>query len=355
MYQQYRKNFLNTFCGIAKKDNLGVLFWRFQANTHVGDVFLSTDMVTLTRIKDKIDKAVLVISGTHGIEGSLGAEFQLKIMGEVVKKGSSVIPEGTAIVFVFALNPWGFFMGQRTDENNIDLNRNALEEFSQHSSEYDKIHSLITPDSWNDETVGQIMQGIQDMGMDRFKNILSGGQYSQPQGLFYGGMSTSSCIVNLRRIVKYVIDMGVKKLAVLDVHTGLGVRGKGVVISSAGRDDKNIINTTRGVFGDNAQFPNSGISVSSAVSGDILSAINQWCYGCEVLPIAIEVGTESVDFAIPPVDFCMMAEATGANAHKIRDPEDFEHIDYQALCRRNGPTLLEVYIDPEEAPPIGMF
>jgi acetolactate synthase I/II/III large subunit len=66
-------------------------------------------------------------------------------------------------------------------------------------------------------------------------------------------------------------------------------------------------------------------------------------------------GTESVDFAIPPVDFCMMAEATGANAHKIRDPKDFEHIDYQALCRRNGPTLLEVTIDPEEAPPIGMF
>jgi acetolactate synthase I/II/III large subunit len=66
-------------------------------------------------------------------------------------------------------------------------------------------------------------------------------------------------------------------------------------------------------------------------------------------------GTESVDFSIPPVDFCMMAKATGANAHKIRDPKDFEQIDWQALCRRNGPTLLEVYIDPEEAPPIGMF
>jgi acetolactate synthase-1/2/3 large subunit len=66
-------------------------------------------------------------------------------------------------------------------------------------------------------------------------------------------------------------------------------------------------------------------------------------------------GTESVDFAIPPVDFCKMAEAVGATAHKIREPKDFEHIDYQALCRRNGPTVLEVTIDPEEAPPIGMF
>jgi acetolactate synthase-1/2/3 large subunit len=65
-------------------------------------------------------------------------------------------------------------------------------------------------------------------------------------------------------------------------------------------------------------------------------------------------GTEPVDFAIPPVDFCQMAKAVGANAYTIRHTKDFEQIDYQALCSRNGPTLLDVYIDPEEAPPLGM-
>jgi len=65
-------------------------------------------------------------------------------------------------------------------------------------------------------------------------------------------------------------------------------------------------------------------------------------------------GTEPVDLSIPPVDFCMMAKAVGANAHTIRHPEDFEQLDFQALCRRNGPTLLDVYIDPEEIPPLGM-
>jgi acetolactate synthase-1/2/3 large subunit len=65
-------------------------------------------------------------------------------------------------------------------------------------------------------------------------------------------------------------------------------------------------------------------------------------------------GTEPLDFAIPPVDFCMMAKAVGAHAHTIRTPDDFEQIDYQALCSRDGPTLLDVYIDPEEAPPLGM-
>jgi acetolactate synthase-1/2/3 large subunit len=66
-------------------------------------------------------------------------------------------------------------------------------------------------------------------------------------------------------------------------------------------------------------------------------------------------GEEAVDFSIPPVDFCMMAEAVGANAHKIRDPKDLEYIDFESLCRRKGPTVLDVTVDPEEAPPIGMF
>jgi acetolactate synthase-1/2/3 large subunit len=66
-------------------------------------------------------------------------------------------------------------------------------------------------------------------------------------------------------------------------------------------------------------------------------------------------GKEPIDFSIPPVDFCMMAKATGANAHKIRDIKDLEHIDFQALCKRNGPTVLDVTIDSEETPPIGMF
>lgn len=66
------------------------------------------------------------------------------------------------------------------------------------------------------------------------------------------------------------------------------------------------------------------------------------------------VGTESVDFAIPPVDLAMMAKAVGANAYTIRHPQEFEQIDYLALCTHKGPTLLEVYIDPEEVPPLGM-
>ncbi len=65
-------------------------------------------------------------------------------------------------------------------------------------------------------------------------------------------------------------------------------------------------------------------------------------------------GREAVDFSIPQVDFAMMARSTGAQAYTIRSIEDFETIDWQALARHQGPTLLDIIIDPEEPPPLAM-
>jgi acetolactate synthase-1/2/3 large subunit len=66
------------------------------------------------------------------------------------------------------------------------------------------------------------------------------------------------------------------------------------------------------------------------------------------------LGKEPVDFAIPSVDFAMMARAAGAEAHTIREKKDFDRIDWQALALRKNPTLLDVLIDPEARPPLAM-
>jgi acetolactate synthase-1/2/3 large subunit len=64
--------------------------------------------------------------------------------------------------------------------------------------------------------------------------------------------------------------------------------------------------------------------------------------------------SENIDLPIPPIDFCQMAKSMGAEAYAIKDPEDFDRLDYQALCGRKGPTLLEIQIDPEANPPLRM-
>ena len=66
-------------------------------------------------------------------------------------------------------------------------------------------------------------------------------------------------------------------------------------------------------------------------------------------------GIERIDLSIPQVDFSMMAESVGAMAYTIRNDEDLSKVDFQVLCERKGPTLLDIHIDPEETPPLGMF
>lgn len=64
-------------------------------------------------------------------------------------------------------------------------------------------------------------------------------------------------------------------------------------------------------------------------------------------------GAEPVAFELPSVDFSAYARAMGAAAHTIRTPQDLINLDVEAICRRRGPTLLDVYVDRDEVPPIG--
>lgn len=64
-------------------------------------------------------------------------------------------------------------------------------------------------------------------------------------------------------------------------------------------------------------------------------------------------GGEAIAFELPPVDFCQIARAMGARAYRIRSAADFARLDVAEICAAQGPTLLEIHIDPEETPPMG--
>jgi len=63
---------------------------------------------------------------------------------------------------------------------------------------------------------------------------------------------------------------------------------------------------------------------------------------------------EPTAFELPSVDFSRQAESLGIPSHIIRSPEDMEALDYAAMTSRKGPTLLDVRIDGEEVPPMGL-
>lgn len=65
-------------------------------------------------------------------------------------------------------------------------------------------------------------------------------------------------------------------------------------------------------------------------------------------------GAERIAFELPMVDFTLQAQSLGIPAHVVRSPGDMEHLDYTAMAARKGPTLIDVRIDGEEVPPIGL-
>lgn len=64
-------------------------------------------------------------------------------------------------------------------------------------------------------------------------------------------------------------------------------------------------------------------------------------------------GAEEIGFELPPVDFAQLARSMGAEAETIRTVEELMAVDFAEICLRAGPTLLDIYIDSEEVPPMG--
>jgi len=65
-------------------------------------------------------------------------------------------------------------------------------------------------------------------------------------------------------------------------------------------------------------------------------------------------GAEPIGYELPPVDFAMVAKGMGAQAFTIRSVKEFQALDIGQLCNSDKPTLLDVHIDPDEVPPIGI-
>jgi acetolactate synthase I/II/III large subunit len=140
-------------------------------------------------------------------------------------------------------------------------------------------------------------------------------------------------------------------------HLSIGLASMGWAIGAAVGMSLGRPNTPIVCFTGDGCFLMSGQEITVAVAEKlpvIFVVQNDQAYGMIKHGHRL-VGSEQVDFSISPVDFNMMAKSVGAQAYTIRDPKDFDQIDYQALCTHQGPTVLEIYIDPEESPPLGMF
>jgi len=74
---------------------------------------------------DAPQRLLVVSSGTHGVEGPAGTAAQLQFLEE--DWPACRLPEDAAVLLLHANNPFGYAWRRRTNEDNVDLNRNFLD------------------------------------------------------------------------------------------------------------------------------------------------------------------------------------------------------------------------------------
>jgi hypothetical protein len=241
------------------------------------------------------DDVVLVVSGTHGVEGYLGSALQRHHLAGLGRDRTT----GPAIVFVHTLNPYGCSWVRRVNEDNVDLNRNFVD-WSQPpptNPDYAELADLLVPTSWTAEVQEQTLVGllaaVERLGMARMQEIIQGGQFDHPTGVFYGGTGPTWSHRWLRDFAARRFAT-VRRLAIVDLHTGLGPWGHGSLLSSSRTGSAELAREIDWWGGDvtplDASLGSDG-AVSAAVTGDWLAAAPGLAPHAEVTSICIEYGT----------------------------------------------------------------
>jgi Protein of unknown function (DUF2817) len=224
--------------------------------------------------------ALVLMSGTHGIEGYCGSAIQTGYLrSRAIEKTPHI-----KIVLVHALNPFGFSHVRRVNEENIDLNRNFVD-FNNppHNESYAKLAKLLhrkpTP-----LTRAVLIAYIVRYGFRTIQDGVTRGQYGYPEGLFFGGHAPSWSHVTWSTILaKHLHDT--QDAVFIDYHTGLGKYGVGQILCSAdphSESGKIARREAFEIFGDKVKFVQVGNAklatkvgnpeaVATPPSGDILN------------------------------------------------------------------------------------
>lgn len=173
---------------------------------------------------EQAERVLVVGSGTHGIEGFAGSAAQTAWLGSGWAKR---LPARTAMVFFHAHNPWGFAWKARGTEENVDLNRNFLDHGKPYPENpgYAEVHPVVTPETWDDATQAEVFRRLDELrarlGEKAFSTAFNGGQFSHPDGIYFGGHREQWANYAFREaVVKHVAHA--KHAAIVDLHTGIG-------------------------------------------------------------------------------------------------------------------------------------
>ena len=239
---------------------------------------------------------LIISSACHGVEGYCGSGVQVFALHDQEWR-EKARAAGVAVLYIHALNPYGFSHLRRTTHENVDLNRN-FQDFAKPlpvNQGYREIAPLLLPDVWppTPGNVAAVQRYLSERGEAAWQAAVSGGQHEFEGGMFYGGKEPTWSNRTVREVLRKH-GANAKRIGWIDLHTGLGPSGHGERIY-AGREDADALARTRAWWGGGGSTPITsfydGSSTSAPVTGMLFYSIFDECPQAEYTGIAMEYGT----------------------------------------------------------------
>ncbi len=170
---------------------------------------------------------LVVLSGTHGVEGFYGSECQIALLEKLTMRG---VPKDVCVVLIHLVNPWGTAWLRRVTEDNVDLNRNylAFDQPLPDNAAYESLHAIyVCPEldgPARRKTDAALAARIARDGNAAVMGIVEAGQYAHADGLFFGGREPAWSNRTLRAIMEQHVA-GATTAMCFDLHTGAGAFG----------------------------------------------------------------------------------------------------------------------------------
>ena len=238
---------------------------------------------------------LVLISSTHGVEGHCGSGAQVAWLRS---GGPARLPEETGALLIHAINPYGFAWTRRVTEDNVDLNRNFVDHDKTYPANdgYIALADAILPRDWSETDLASSQRVLdsysQKHGAFALQGAISGGQYSHPDGIFFGGHKPTWSNRTVRTVARQELGQA-RRVGLIDFHTGLGPFGHGELICTVAPTARSFARA-KAWYGDEMTSPEGGTSTSAVVVGVMTDAFPQELPDAEVTSIALEYGTYSV-------------------------------------------------------------
>lgn len=223
----------------------------------------------------RAEKLIVIFSGTHGVEGFCGSACQIAFMDQFNNLNSKQY----AYCLIHAVNPYGFKYLSRTNENNVDINRNFID-FSKplpcnpvFDVFMENLKNISLTTLQEVDHPSKFVNFVKPYLLSQVVQEIYKGQYTYPSGIFFGGTELNWSSQMLMKILNKV-SINKKQCLLLDIHSGLGEFGQSQLIYCPGFDVESY-DQARAIFGTKLTSWQTDDAINTAFNGKMMMGLTR--------------------------------------------------------------------------------